>query len=90
MWDEIKNLQETASVEEEKWVRAGYAKDNDELWLSTDERIVLPDSLLSAMARYIHGPTHIGRDAMVRTFRNYWYNSRFRLPAEELRHRFVT
>ena len=60
------------------------------MWVSTDGRTVLPDSLLSPMARHIHGPTHIGRDAMVRTFRNYWFNSKFRVAAEELCHRCVT
>ena len=55
-----------------------------------DGRGVLSDSLLPPVARYIHGPAHIGRDGMVRAFLKYWFNSEFRAATEELCHRCVT
>ena len=58
--------------EKEKWVRAGSIKNSDEVWESREARSVLPDSVLSPMCRHVHGPVHIGRDAMMRVFRNYW------------------
>ena len=89
-WDEIRALQEGVSEEErQKWVRIGCVKNLDELWESRDARPVLPDSLLSPMSRHIHKPAHIERDAMMRVFRNYWYNPKFRALAEEICHRCV-
>ena len=42
-WDEIRSIQETAPADEkERWVRAGCEKNDDELWVSTDRRTVLP------------------------------------------------
>ena len=41
------------------------------------------------MSRHIHSPAHIGRDAMVRVFWNYWFNTKFCMAAEELCHRCI-
>ena len=57
------------------------------MWKSGDARPILPDSLFSPMSTHIHGRGHVGRYAMMRVFRNYWYNPKFRAVAEVLCHR---
>ena len=60
-----------------------------EVWVSSEGKTVLPDSLVPHMVRHIHGQAHIGRDVMVRTFKHYWYNNKFRLAADKFCHRCV-
>ena len=59
-WEEIKTLQEEVpESKSERRVRAGCVKNQDEIWVSTDGKPVLPDAILSPMVRRFHGQTHI-------------------------------
>ncbi|XP_078533767.1 uncharacterized protein LOC144819955 [Lissotriton helveticus] len=90
-WEELRDMQgQTSDYEKRVWESAGCVKGDLDMWVSADGRAVLPNELVSAMARQIHGPVHLGRDAMVRVFRQTWYNPKFRQAAEAVCQRCVT
>ena len=82
IWEKIRELQDESLVEEKvRWIRAGCEQNENGVWVSSEGKTVLPDILVPHMVRHIHGQAHLGRDAMVRTFKHYWYNTKFRLAA---------
>ncbi|KAJ1186573.1 hypothetical protein NDU88_003354, partial [Pleurodeles waltl] len=52
-------------------------------------KLVLPNSLLSQFARLYHGQAHLGRDAMIRSFKIDWFNPKFRHAADVTCHRCI-
>ncbi|KAJ1208902.1 hypothetical protein NDU88_004285 [Pleurodeles waltl] len=88
--DELKTLQSRASKEEKhSWQRMQCVQRADDLWVSEEGKLVLPNSLLSQFARLYHGQAHLGRDAMIRSFKIDWFNPKFRHAAEITCHRCV-
>ncbi|KAJ1177284.1 hypothetical protein NDU88_002545 [Pleurodeles waltl] len=72
--DELKSLQGRASREEKRsWQRMQCVQRADDLWVSEEGKLVLPNSLLSQFARLYHGRAHLGRDAMIRSFKIDWF-----------------
>ncbi|KAJ1167474.1 hypothetical protein NDU88_007865 [Pleurodeles waltl] len=89
--DELKALQNNVREDErDSWIKSQCIKRADELWVSNEGKFVLPNSLLSQLARFYHGQAHLGRDAMIRLFKTDWFNPRFRQAAEAVCHRCVT
>ncbi|KAJ1177910.1 hypothetical protein NDU88_003162 [Pleurodeles waltl] len=89
--DELKALQNNVKEDErDSWIQSQCIKRPDELWVSHEGKFVLPNSLLSQLARFYHGQAHLGRDAMIRLFKTDWFNPRFRQAAEAVCHRCVT
>ncbi|KAJ1160553.1 hypothetical protein NDU88_001050 [Pleurodeles waltl] len=87
---ELKTLQENADKEEKKlWIKLKCVQRPDEIWVSEEGQMVLPNCLLSQVARYYHGQAHIGRDDMIRLFKVDWFNAKFRQAAEAVCHRCV-
>ncbi|KAJ1138388.1 hypothetical protein NDU88_004775 [Pleurodeles waltl] len=88
--DELKRLQRRASKEEKcSWQRMQCVQRADDLWVSEERKLVLPNSLLSQFARLYHGQAHLGRDAMIRSFKIDWFNPKFRHAAEVTCHRCI-
>ncbi|KAJ1154132.1 hypothetical protein NDU88_006887 [Pleurodeles waltl] len=88
--DELKALQNSVREDERaSWIKSQCTRRPDELWVSNEGKFVLPNSLLSQLARFYHGQAHLGRDAMIRLFKTDWFNPRFRQVAEAVCHRFV-
>ncbi|KAJ1152663.1 hypothetical protein NDU88_005438 [Pleurodeles waltl] len=88
--DELKTLQDRASKEEKRsWQRMQCVQRADDLWVSEEGKLVLPNNLLSQFARLYHGQAHLGRDAMIRSFKIDWFNPKFRHAAEITCHRCV-
>ncbi|KAJ1093264.1 hypothetical protein NDU88_006369 [Pleurodeles waltl] len=88
--DELKSLQNDVSEDEKlSWTKSQCVKRLDELWVSSEGKFVLPDSLLTQIARFYHGQAHLGRDAMIRLFKTDWFNPKFRQVAEAVCHRCV-
>ncbi|KAJ1149854.1 hypothetical protein NDU88_002653 [Pleurodeles waltl] len=85
--EELKTLQDNVDKEEKQlWSKLKCVQRPDEIWVSEEGQMVLPNNLLSQIARYYHGQAHIGRDAMVRLFKIDWFNPKFRHAAEEVCH----
>ncbi|KAJ1194149.1 hypothetical protein NDU88_003444 [Pleurodeles waltl] len=88
--DELKSLQNDVSEDEKlSWTKSQCVKRLDELWVSSEGKFVLPNSLLTQIARFYHGQAHLGRDAMIRLFKTDWFNPKFRQVAEAVCHRCV-
>ncbi|KAJ1202108.1 hypothetical protein NDU88_005909 [Pleurodeles waltl] len=88
--DELKTLQGLASKEEKRsWQRMQCVQRADDLWVSEEGKLVLPNSLLSQFTRLYHGQAHLGRDAMIRSFKMDWFNPKFRHAAEITCHRCI-
>ncbi|KAJ1198507.1 hypothetical protein NDU88_002347 [Pleurodeles waltl] len=88
--DELKSLQGRASREEKRsWQRMQCVQRADDLWVSEEGKLVLPNSLLSQFARLYHGQAHLGRDTMIRLFKIDWSNPKFRQAAEVTCHRCI-
>ncbi|KAJ1192274.1 hypothetical protein NDU88_001586 [Pleurodeles waltl] len=88
--DELKTLQSRASKEEKRsWQKMQCVQRADDMWVSEEGKLVLPNSLLSQFARLYHGQAHLGRDAMIRSFKIDWFNPKFRHAAEITCHRCV-
>ncbi|KAJ1125189.1 hypothetical protein NDU88_003624 [Pleurodeles waltl] len=88
--DELKTLQSRASKEEKRsWQRMQCIQRADDLWVSEEGKLVLPNRLLSQFARLYHGQAHLGRDAMIRSFKIDWFNPKFRHAAEIICHRCI-
>ncbi|KAJ1191989.1 hypothetical protein NDU88_001302 [Pleurodeles waltl] len=86
--EELKTLQENADKEEKKLLaKLKCVQRPDEIWVSDEGQMVLPNCLLTQMARYYNGQAHIGRDAMIRLFKVDWFNPKFRQAAEAMCHR---
>ncbi|KAJ1091214.1 hypothetical protein NDU88_004341 [Pleurodeles waltl] len=86
--DELRSLQGRASKEEKRsWLKMQCVQRPDDLWVSEEGEMVLPNSLLSQFARFYHGQAHVGRDAMIRLFKVDWFNQKFRQAAEVICHR---
>ncbi|KAJ1124958.1 hypothetical protein NDU88_003401 [Pleurodeles waltl] len=89
--DELKALQNSVREDEKvSWIKSQCVKRPDELWVSSEGKFVLPNSLLTQLARFYHGQAHLGRDAMIRLFKTDWFNPRFCQVAEAVCHRCVT
>ncbi|KAJ1171254.1 hypothetical protein NDU88_003124 [Pleurodeles waltl] len=85
--DELKALQNSVREDERvSWIKSQCTKRPDELWVSIEGKYVLPNCLLSQLARFYHGQAHLGRDAMIRLFKTDWFNPRFRQAAEAVCH----
>ncbi|KAJ1205525.1 hypothetical protein NDU88_000958 [Pleurodeles waltl] len=85
--DELKALQNNVREDErDSWIKSQCIKRPDELWVSNEGKFVLPNSLLSQLARFYHGLAHLGRDAMIRLFKTDWFNPRFRQAADAVCH----
>ncbi|KAJ1129224.1 hypothetical protein NDU88_007595 [Pleurodeles waltl] len=88
--DELKALQNSVREDEKaSWIKSQCTQRPDELWVSNEGKYVLPNCLLSQLARFYHGQAHLGRDAMIRLFKTDWFNPRFRQAAEAVCHRCV-
>ncbi|KAJ1135459.1 hypothetical protein NDU88_001898 [Pleurodeles waltl] len=88
--DELKSLQGRASREEKRsWQRMQCVQRADDLWVSEEGKLVLPNSLLSQFARLYHEQAHLGSDAMIRLFKIDWFNPKFRQAAEVTCHRCI-
>ncbi|KAJ1110289.1 hypothetical protein NDU88_007643 [Pleurodeles waltl] len=88
--EELRLLQGRASKDEKRsWLRIQCVQRPDDVWVSDEGKIVLPNSLLSQFARFYHGQEHIGRDAMIRLFKIDWFNLKFRQAAEVICHRCI-
>ncbi|KAJ1098568.1 hypothetical protein NDU88_003677 [Pleurodeles waltl] len=88
--EELKLLQGRASREEKgSWLKLQCVQRPDDLWVSDEGKMVLPNSLLSQFARFYHGQAHIRRDAMIRLFKIDWFNPKFRQAAEAICHRCI-
>ncbi|KAJ1176375.1 hypothetical protein NDU88_001656 [Pleurodeles waltl] len=88
--DELKSLQNDVSEDEKlSWSKLQCVKKPDDLWVSSEGKLVLPNSLLTQLARFYHGQAHLGRNAMVRLFKTDWFNPKFRQVAEAVCHRCV-
>ncbi|KAJ1128471.1 hypothetical protein NDU88_006849 [Pleurodeles waltl] len=88
--DELKALQNSVREDERvSWIKSQCTRRPDELWVSNEGKFVLPNSLLSQLARFYHGQAHLGRDAMIRLFKTDLFNPRFRQVAEAICHRCV-
>ncbi|KAJ1218345.1 hypothetical protein NDU88_005925 [Pleurodeles waltl] len=88
--DELKTLQGRASKEEKcSWQRMQCVQRADDLWISEEGKLVLPNSLLSQFARLYNGQAHLGRDAMIRSCKIHWFNPKFRHAAEVTCHRCI-
>ncbi|KAJ1189940.1 hypothetical protein NDU88_006681 [Pleurodeles waltl] len=88
--NELKALQNSVREDERaSWIKSQCTRRPDELWVSNEGKFVLPNSLLSQLARFYHGQAHLGRDAMIRLFKTDWFNPRFRQVAEAVCHRCV-
>ncbi|KAJ1101471.1 hypothetical protein NDU88_006539 [Pleurodeles waltl] len=88
--DELKALQSRASKEEKRsWQRMQCVQRADDLWVSEEGKLVLPNSLLSQFARLYHRQAQLGRDAMIRSFKIDWFNPKFRHAAEITCHRCI-
>ncbi|KAJ1209546.1 hypothetical protein NDU88_004920 [Pleurodeles waltl] len=88
--EELKLLQGRASKDEKhSWLKMQCVQRPDDLWVSDEEKMVLPNSLLSQFARFYHGQAHIGRDAIIRLFKIDWFNPKFRQAAEVICHRCI-
>ncbi|KAJ1211468.1 hypothetical protein NDU88_006828 [Pleurodeles waltl] len=88
--EEIQLLQGRASREEKRsWLKMQCVQRPDDLWVSDEGKMVLPNSLLSQFARFYHGEAHTGRDAMIRLFKIDWFNPKFRQAAELICHRCI-